>query len=75
MRINSKGQVTIPAPLREKHGLREGDEVNVVEEDGALRIVQIDPGRSRGIRLVRRMRGRATTKMTTEQLLQLLRGE
>lgn len=39
MRINSKGQVTIPAPLREKHGLRAGDEVNVVEEESALRIV------------------------------------
>jgi AbrB family looped-hinge helix DNA binding protein len=75
MRINSKGQVTIPAPLREKHGLREGDEVNVVEEGGALRIVQIDSNQSRGLRLVHKMRGRATTTMTTDQLLQLLRGE
>jgi AbrB family looped-hinge helix DNA binding protein len=75
MRINSKGQVTIPAPLREKHGLREGDEVNVVEEGGSLRIVQIDPSQTRGLRLVRRMRGRATTTMTTDELLQLLRGE
>ncbi len=75
MRINSKGQVTIPAPLREKHGLRAGDEVNVVEEEGALRIVQIGPSQSRGRRLVQRMRGGATSAMTTEQLLQLLRGE
>jgi len=75
MRINSKGQVTVPAPLREKYGLREGDEVNVVEEGGALRIVQIDPSQTRGRHLVRRMRGRATTTMTTDQLLQLLRGE
>lgn len=75
MRINSKGQVTIPAPLREKHGLREGDEVNIVDEGSALRIVQVDSGQTRGLRLVRRMRGRATTTMTTDQLLQLLRGE
>ena len=27
MRLNSKGQVTIPAPLRERYGLHEGDEV------------------------------------------------
>lgn len=75
MRINSKGQVTIPALLREKHGLREGDEVNVVEEGSALRIVPVDSGQTRGLRLVHRMRGRATTTMTTNQLLQLLRGE
>ena len=36
-RINSKGQVTIPTPLREKHGLREGDEVNVIEEGRSYR--------------------------------------
>lgn len=75
MRINSKGQVTIPAPLRKKHGLREGDEVNVVEKGAALQIVQIDPSQTRGLRLVHRLRGRATTTMTTDQLLQLLRGE
>ena len=32
MRLNSKGQVTIPAPLRERYGLHEGDEVDVVED-------------------------------------------
>ncbi len=75
MRLNSKGQVTIPAPLREKHGLREGDEVNVVEAGHELRIVPVDPGQTRGQRLVNRMRGRASTAMSTDELLQLLRGE
>ena len=75
MRLNSKGQVTIPAPLRAKHDLREGDEVQVIEEDGTLRIVRADDGESRGQRLVRRMRGRATTGMGTDQLLGLLRAE
>ena len=32
MVLNSKGQVTIPAALRERHGLHEGDEVDVIEE-------------------------------------------
>ncbi|MHB1640914.1 MAG: AbrB/MazE/SpoVT family DNA-binding domain-containing protein [Candidatus Dormibacteria bacterium] len=75
MRLNSKGQVTIPAPLREKHGLREGDEVNVIEDGQALLIVPVDSGQTRGQRLVNRMRGRATTAMSTDELLQLLRGE
>jgi AbrB family looped-hinge helix DNA binding protein len=75
MRLNSKGQVTIPAPLRAKHGLHEGDEVDVIEDGDVLRIVRADTGDSRGLRLVRRMRGRATTTMTTDQLLGLLRAE
>lgn len=75
MRLNSKGQVTIPAPLRERYDLHEGDEVDVIEDGNALRIVRSDPDSSRGQRLVRRMRGRATTSMSTDQLLGLLRGE
>ena len=75
MRLNSKGQVTIPAALRARHGLHEGDEVNVVEDGDALRIVRVDASPSRGERLVRQMRGRASTTMSTDDLLQLLRGE
>ncbi|MGH3502687.1 MAG: AbrB/MazE/SpoVT family DNA-binding domain-containing protein [Nocardioidaceae bacterium] len=75
MRINSKGQVTIPATLREKHGLHEGDEIDVVEEGNVLHIVRVEASQTRGQRLVRSMRGQATTTMSTDQLLGLLRAE
>lgn len=75
MRLNSKGQVTIPASLRERHGLHTGDEVDVVEEGNALRIVRVEASPTRGQRLVHRMRGRATTAMSTDELMELLRGE
>jgi AbrB family looped-hinge helix DNA binding protein len=75
MRLNSKGQVTIPAPLRERHGLHEGDELDVVEDEGKLRIVRVEGSESHGERIVRRMRGRAATAMTTDQLLGLLRDD
>lgn len=75
MRINSKGQVTIPAELRDKHDFRAGDEVNVIEKAGELNIVHVKSDLTRGESLVQRMRGKATTTMTTDQLLQLLRGE
>lgn len=75
MRLNSKGQVTIPAPLRERYGLHEGDEVDVIEDGSSLRIVRAEESLTRGERLVRRMRGRATAKMSTDELLGLLRGE
>jgi AbrB family looped-hinge helix DNA binding protein len=79
VRLNSKGQVTIPAELRAKHGLHEGDEVNVVEEGGALRIIRVRGSETRGQRLVRHMRGRGsaaeTAGMSTDELMELLRGE
>ncbi|MDT0203234.1 AbrB/MazE/SpoVT family DNA-binding domain-containing protein [Nocardioides sp. AE5] len=75
MRLNSKGQVTIPAELRRRHGFAEGDEVEVVEDGNTLRIVHRVASEGRGHRIVSRMRGRADTKMTTDELLDLLRGE
>ena len=75
MRLNSKGQVTIPAQLREKYRLREGDELEVVEDGDALRIVRSEGARSRGRRLVEGMRGRASTSMSTDELMRLLRDE
>lgn len=75
MRLNSKGQVTIPAQLRHRHRLHEGDEVDVVEQDGELRIVRVDDTPTRGSRLVDRMRGRASSDLSTDELLGLLRAE
>jgi AbrB family looped-hinge helix DNA binding protein len=75
MRLNSKGQVTIPAELRHRHGFHEGDEVDVVEDGDTLRIVRVQDSPTRGQRLVRRMRGRANTRMSTDELMELLRGE
>ncbi|AXE40173.1 AbrB/MazE/SpoVT family DNA-binding domain-containing protein [Acidipropionibacterium virtanenii] len=75
MKLNSRGQVTIPAGLRRSHGLVEGDEVDVVDDGGTLRIVVDRPEETRGDRVVRRMRGRATTARTTDELMRLLRDE
>lgn len=75
MKLNSKGQVTIPAELRRRHGFAEGDEVEVVEDGNALRIVHNTPGDSRGARVVSRLRGRATNDLSTDALMEMLRGE
>ncbi len=75
MKLNSKGQVTIPAELRHRHGFFEGDEVDVVEDGKTLRIVHRATGKTRGARIVAPLRGRATTTLTTDDLMALLRGE
>lgn len=76
MRLNSKGQVTIPADLRHKHGFAEGDEVDVVEDGDTLRIVRRTDVPTRGDRIVSRMRGAGTVSgKTTDELMALLRGD
>ncbi|MEU8108142.1 AbrB/MazE/SpoVT family DNA-binding domain-containing protein [Nonomuraea muscovyensis] len=75
MKINSKGQVTIPAPLRAKHNLHEGDEVEVIEVGNTLRIVRREGSETRGERLVRHMRGKATSGMSTDEIMRLFRGD
>ena len=44
MRLNSKGQVTIPAELRHRFGFVEGDEVDVIA-DGDTRCASCIPFR------------------------------
>lgn len=77
MRLNSKGQVTIPAALRHKHAFVEGDEVDVIEDGSVLKIVHRDRGRTPGERTVARMHGAVAKGRgpTTDELMDLLRGE
>jgi AbrB family looped-hinge helix DNA binding protein len=73
MLLNSKGQVTIPAEMRRRHGFVEGDEVTVVDDGSELRIVHSAPEATRGKRLVERMRGQANAAVSTDELMALLR--
>jgi len=77
MRITSKGQVTIPAAIREKAGLLPNTEVEFVMERGGVRLVKTKPRKrgGRGEDVVRRLRGSATVKMSTDEIMALTRGE
>ena len=75
MRITRKGQVTIPQAVREKLGLLPDTEVEFCVE-GNVAILRKAEGLSRrGRRLVEGMRGRATVRMSTDEILALTRGE
>lgn len=73
MKITSKGQVTIPIEIREQLGLLPDTEVEFDVEGDAVRITRARSGTSRGERLVARMRGRATVRMSTDEILALTR--
>ena len=71
MRITSKGQVTIPAKIREKLGLLENTEVEFEIVGDAVRVRKARGRRARGQSVVSRLRGRATRRMSTDQILAL----
>lgn len=75
MKITVKGQVTIPQEIRERHGLLPGTEVQFVDDGKEVRLVKAEGPRRRGDALVERMRGRADTRLTTDEIMALTRGD
>jgi AbrB family looped-hinge helix DNA binding protein len=77
MRITSKGQVTIPSDIRERAGLLSGTEVEFSFDGKVVTLRKVggkkQPGR--GARMVERLRGRGDVKMTTDEIMALMRGK
>lgn len=80
MRVTSKGQVTIPKHLRQRTGIQPGAEVDFAERDGE---VVVKKARSkRGLlneaefeAYLDRVTGIIDLGMTTDEFMELLRGE
>ena len=72
MKITSKGQVTIPQHIREKLGLTPHSEVEFVEEGDRVFLLKKSGPLRPGTRF-RAIRGSATVKMTTDEIMALTR--
>jgi len=76
MKITTKGQVTVPQHIRERLGLLPHTDVDWELKDGAAVLTKALKGdQRRGRRLIEHMRGRATVKMSTDEIMALTRGE
>jgi AbrB family looped-hinge helix DNA binding protein len=75
VRITTKGQVTIPQEIRERLGLLPYSEVEFELDGDSVRIRKARKQGGRGTALVARMRGTATTRMRTDEIMKLTRGE
>lgn len=74
--MTSKGQVTVPAAVREQLDLHSGDEVEFVfAEDGRACIAKSARSPGRGSRVVEHLRGRSDVAMSTDEIMALTRGE
>ena len=75
MRVTSKGQVTIPRDVRQCLGILPQSEVEFVVEGNTVVLRTVAEKNGRGKKLVEAMRGRATVRMTTDEIMALTRGE
>jgi antitoxin PrlF len=76
MRITAKGQVAIPKEVRERSGFMPGADVEFEIEARAVRLVKTTRGgrRTRGQKLVDRLRGGGDFAMSTDEILALMLG-
>jgi antitoxin PrlF len=73
-RVTRKGQVTIPKRVREHLGIEPGSVVEFeMADDG--RIVLVKAGAEPEPSRFARMRGIATVKLTTDEIMALTRGD
>ena len=70
MRVTIKGQVTIPIEIREKLGITPDTEVDFLQEGDRVFLVK-RKGTDRATRRFKKLRGIATVKMTTEEIMAL----
>ncbi|MBC7103524.1 MAG: AbrB/MazE/SpoVT family DNA-binding domain-containing protein [Parvibaculum sp.] len=74
--VTSKGQVTIPKTVRDRLGIKPGTEVQFEPtEDGRFLLTTAGRKRSPKKSPFARLRGTATVKMSTEEIMALTRGE
>lgn len=72
MRVTSKGQVTIPQAIREKLGIAPYSEVDFIVEGNKVVLVKKEGDE---ISPFKRLRGIATVKMRTDEIMALTRGD
>ncbi len=74
MRITSKGQVTIPIDVRQKAGLLPNTEVEFVIRGNTVIVRKAEKTPRRGRRLLAVMRGKASKRLRTDEIMAMTRG-
>lgn len=75
MKITAKGQVTVPQDIRRRLGLMPNTEVEFSVSGDRAYLRKAAGKARRGDALVARMRGRATVRMSTDEIMALTRAE
>jgi AbrB family looped-hinge helix DNA binding protein len=70
MRVTVKGQVTIPRQIRDKMGITKNKEVDFIEDNKGRILLVVNNDRTD--KLIK-LRGCATVKITTDEILSMTR--
>jgi len=74
--VTSKGQVTIPKPVRDRLGIEPGNAVDFeLAPDGRIVLVKVGGDTARPVSRFAAFRGRADAGLTTDEIMALTRGE
>ncbi|CAN5218209.1 AbrB/MazE/SpoVT family DNA-binding domain-containing protein [soil metagenome] len=72
-RVTSKGQITIPLEIREQLGIQPGSVVEFELRDGVVLVRKRRDTGGRGVALATRLRGAATARLSTDEIMRLTR--
>ena len=76
MRVTTKGQVTIPLKIRKKMNILPASEVDfIIGEDDRIYIIKVKKEPEPTSKRFAKLRGIATIKMSTEEIMALTRSE
>jgi AbrB family looped-hinge helix DNA binding protein len=74
MKISPNGQITIPPDIQEQLGLLPGTEIQL-EVIGDTLQLRKQPIANQGAELIAALRGKATRRLTTDDIMQLTRAD
>jgi AbrB family looped-hinge helix DNA binding protein len=75
MNVTSKGQVTIPIAMREQLGILPNTRVEFRLRGQEIVLRKVESDRRRGREIVGRLRGKGSSKLSTDEILRLTRGD
>lgn len=73
--VTSKGQVTIPKPIRDRLGIKPGTKVAFRLDEKGRAFLQAEGTAQPKPSRFERLRGTATTQLSTDEIMALTRGE
>jgi len=73
MRVSTKGQVTIPLDIRDQLGLLPNTEIFMIARGNRIIIEKKSNTSARGKYILNRMTGKASVKMSTDEIMKITR--
>jgi antitoxin PrlF len=73
--VTSKGQVTIPKPIRDRLGIKAGTKVAFILDKDGRAFLQAQVAAPLTPSRFERLRGTATSRLSTHEIMALTRGE